>query len=326
MLIRHLNEKPTHLRRSIEHISKARKRQVIIILDNSDQRPSDIQQAAFIVAQEFASDWNAMVFISVRPQTFVQSKRAGALSAYPHRVFTIAPPRPELVIEKRLKFALNVTEGKIEHKKMRRISIDLEGLSLFLKALLVSMEQNPEIRGILANITGGNIRAVIEFVVKFIGSPNVDVDKIIRIMREDGRYLIPIHEFSKAAILGDFSNYNPDSSMAMNLFDLQYPDEREHFLALMILGFLQWSESPKDKDGFTTADDVISEMQGWGFVQRQTEGKLRRLTNRRLIESSERVTFEEDESLDLIGDIPFAFRLTSIGVYHINNWAVILRT
>lgn len=321
MLIRHLDEKPTHLRRSIEHISKARKRQVIIILDNSDQRPSDIQQAAFIVAQEFASDWNAMVFISVRPQTFFQSKRAGALSAYPHRVFTIAPPRPELVIEKRLKFALNVTEGKIEPNKMRGISIDLEGLSLFLKALLVSMEQNPEIRGILANITGGNIRAVIEFVVKFIGSPNVDVEKIIRIMREDGRYLIPIHEFSKAAILGDFSHYNPDSSMAMNLFDLQYPDEREHFLALMILGFLQWSESPKDKDGFTTADDVISEMQGWGFLQRQTEGKLRRLTNRRLIESSERVTFEEDESLDLIGDIPFAFRLTSVGVYHIKNWA-----
>ena len=321
MLMRHLNEKPTHLRRCIEHISKARRRQVIIILDNSDQRPTDIQQAAFIVAQEFASDWNAMVFISVRPQTFFQSKRAGALSAYPHRVFTIAPPRPELVIERRLKFALSVAEGKTEPEKMRGISINLEGLSLFLKALLVSMERNSDIRGILANITGGNIRAVIEFVVKFIGSPNVDGEKIIRIMREQKRYFIPIHEFSKAAILGDFAHYNPESSMAMNLFDLQYPDEREHFLALMIIEFLQWSESPKDKDGFTTADNVISEMQGWGFTQRQIEGKLRRLTNRRLIESTERVTFEEDESLDLIGDIPFAFRVTSVGIYHTRNWA-----
>ena len=65
------------------------------------------------------------------------------------------------------------------------------------------MRTNNDIREILANITGGNIRAVVEFVVKFIGSPNVQAEKIIEIMKTAGRYLIPIHEFSKTAILGD---------------------------------------------------------------------------------------------------------------------------
>ena len=74
MLVANLEDRPEHLRRSIEHISKARKRQVILLLDNADQRPIQIQQDAFVVAQEFAKIWNALVFICVRPQTFFQSK------------------------------------------------------------------------------------------------------------------------------------------------------------------------------------------------------------------------------------------------------------
>ena len=139
-------------------------------------------------------------------------------------------------------------------------------------------------------------------------------------MEEQGRYLIPIHEFSKAAILGDYSHYNPDSSMAMNLFDVQYPDQREHFLAPMILAFYMWDGSPKDSDGFTTAAVLVDEMQSRGFVPKQINGKLRRLTNKKLIESTERITFEEDET-GLVGEIPFAFRITSIGMYHIKKWA-----
>jgi hypothetical protein len=100
-----INDKPEHLRRSVEHVARGRKRQIIIIIDNADQRALDVQQAAFIVSQEFSRNWNAVVFITARPQTFFQSKRAGALAAYPHKVFTILPPRPELVIEKRLIFA-----------------------------------------------------------------------------------------------------------------------------------------------------------------------------------------------------------------------------
>ena len=139
--------------------------------------PMQIQQDAFIIAQEFAANWDAMVFISVRPQTFFQSKRAGALAAYPHRVFTISPPRPELVIEKRLEFALKLAEGTFPPNMHHGFSIHTTKLPLFIKTLLYSIEHNSDIREILSNITAGNIRSVVEFVVKFIGSPNVEAEK-----------------------------------------------------------------------------------------------------------------------------------------------------
>lgn len=314
-----VDNKPEHLRRSIEHVSRARKRQVIIILDNADQRAIEVQQAAFIIAQEFASSWDALVFIAVRPQTFFQSKRAGALSAYPHKIFTILPPRPEVVIEKRLIFALKIAEGRLPVNNLQGVRISLGNIAIFLRVLLNSLQANRDLTTLLANITNGNIRAVVEFVTRFIGSPNVNADKIVNLQRGKGEYIIPLHEFSKAAILGDYSHYVPESSLALNLFDVSSTDRKEHFLCYMIICFLNSNDSDKNKDGFVSTSDIIKEMQSWGFLPDQVDFALRRMTNKRLIETTERITFEEDANNLLLRE-PDAFRLTSLGLYHALRW------
>ena len=315
-----INDKSEHLRRSLQHVALGRQRQIIIIIDNADQRAIEVQQAAFIISQEFARNWNALVFITARPQTFFQSKRAGALAAYPHKIFTILPPRPELVIEKRLIFALKVAEGQIAPDMLQGVRLTLGSMAVFLRALLNSMEKNREITEILANITGGNIRAVVEFVRQFIGSPNVEAEKIVEIQSRTGNYVIPLHEFSKAAILGDYSHFVPESSLAMNLFDVQTPDRREHFLGLMIVAFMRSDGTLKDRDGFVQTALIVEEMQSWRFLPEQVERVLRKLTNKRLIETTERITFEEDLA-GLIGAMPEGFRATSIGGYHVRRWA-----
>jgi hypothetical protein len=279
-----------------------------------------VQQAAFIISQEFAQNWNALVFITVRPQTFFLSKRAGALAAYPHNVFTILPPRPELVIEKRLIFALKVAEGRISPDDLQGVRLNLGNMVVFLKALLYSMKKNREITEILANITGGNIRSVVEYVRPFIGSPNVEAEKIVNIHGKTGKYMIPFHEFSKAAILGDYSHFVPESSLAMNLFEVESPDRKEHFLCLMIVAFMLANDTPRDRDEFVRTKLIVEEMQKWGFLPDQTEKALRKLTNKRLIETTERITFEEDLA-GLIGAMPEGFRATSIGAYHLRRWA-----
>ena len=172
-------DKSEHFRRSVEHLASGRKKQIIFMIDNADQRTTAIQQEAFLIAQELAQNWNALVFIAVRPQTFFQSKRAGVLAAYPHKVFTIEPPRPEVVIEKRLLFALKVAEGKIPASMLQGVRLSIDSMAHFLKALLYSLEHNRSLTEILANISGGNIRAVVEFVTQFIGSPNVEAEKTL---------------------------------------------------------------------------------------------------------------------------------------------------
>ena len=106
-----LSDSERHLANSAHHIVRGQKKQIIIIIDNADQRNLTTQQDAFIIAHNLAQQTDAAVFIAVRPQTFHHSRRAGALSAYPQKVFAISPPRPERVVEKRLKFALKLSEG-----------------------------------------------------------------------------------------------------------------------------------------------------------------------------------------------------------------------
>jgi hypothetical protein len=157
-------------------------------------------------------------------------------------------------------------------------------------------------------------------VTHFIGSPNVEAEKIVNFSAQQRPYMIPLHEFSKAAILGDYSHYVPNSSLAMNVFDTQTADRKEHFLCLMIVSYFLAGSTVKDRDGFIHTKKIVEEMQKWGFLPAQTESALRRLTNKRLIETTERITFEED-LVGLIGEIPEGFRPTSIGAYHVRRWA-----
>ncbi len=309
-----------HLRISLQHVSKTTKKQIIIIFDNVDQRDLSVQQRAFIVAQAVAQHWGAIVFLSVRPNTFHQSKRSGSLSAYPNKVFYIMPPRPEVVLERRLVFALNIAEGRMPLESISSVTLNLENIALFLKALLYSIRKNPAVGEFLSNITGGNVRSMMDFVTKFTGSPNVDSDKIIRFQHERSSYVIPLHEFSKAALLGDYSNYDPQSSVAMNIFDIRYPDRREHFLCSLLLGYLNYDGVHRNIEGFVTVHNLKMEMQQHGFTVEQSESALRRMTNKKLIETTQRVTFEESHGSELTGELSDAFRITTIGAYHLARW------
>jgi hypothetical protein len=49
-------------------------------------------------------------------------------------------------------------------------------------------------------------------VTAFIGSGHVDAEKILEIAEEYGGNVIPIHEFMRAVIYGDFEHYDPEPS------------------------------------------------------------------------------------------------------------------
>lgn len=314
------SNKVSHLQRSIRHIVRGRRKQLVLAIDNADQRSHQHQQEAFLAAQEFAAKWEALVLISLRPRTYFTSKAAGSISAYPQRILTISPPRIDLVLEKRLKFSLDLAEGRLPLDRLEGITIRLDSMALFLRSVLHSLKKNRDITELLSNITGGNIREVLELVKGFIGSANVDSDKIIGIMRSGHEYNIPIHEFSKQAILGEYSHYDAKSSIAYNLFDVRYPERKEHFLSSFIVGFIASDNYEKSPEGFVSTSTIIREMQSHGFVHDQTEHALRRLTNKKMIETTERVTF--DEGLQgLVGEMPLAFRVTTVGAYHIQRWA-----
>ena len=308
-----------HVQNCVQHLAKARRKLVIIVLDNADQREYDIQQQVFVIAQNLSAEWLAAVFVSVRPQTFHASRQAGAFSAYAQRIFTIAPPRIDEALPRRLVFALNMAEGRVRVETLQAIGLRLGSIATFLRVLLHSFDRSPELSEFLFNITGGNVRSAIEIVAKYMGCSNVDAEHIIRVQELGGNYLIPLHEFWVPVLRGDALYYDAQASIAYNVFDLRSSDPREHFLASIILAYLDKDGEHRLPDGHVATRSIMTEMQSFGFNVAGIETALRGLNNKKLIETPKRTTFAEDQGR-LFGEMPDSFRLSTVGAYHLKRW------
>lgn len=301
-----------HLKASLKHISKGRKKQLIIILDNADQREESIQQQAFMVAQELAGSWPVAVYIAIRPRTFHKSKQFGTLSGYHPRAFTISPPRVDDVILKRLLFALKISRGEIALSCAPGLSIKLEKLSKYLDVLIYSFQNNRELIEFIDNICSGNIRLALELVTSFISSGHVDTQKILNIVEKTDKYLVPLHEFLRAVIFGDNEHYDPEASPIANLFDLKTPDPREHFLLPILIEYIHRAASFAGSQGFVEGKLVYRFAQDNGFTQEQVESTLNTAIRKRLIEAEARVHTADKEK-------PPHLRATTVGIYHIKK-------
>ncbi|HAB51782.1 MAG TPA: hypothetical protein DCE80_06370 [Ignavibacteriales bacterium] len=304
-----LDDSTNHLKNSLLHISKARQKQIIIFIDNCDQRDDETQQTAFLIAQEFAEHWPATVFLTLRPETFHRSMKLGALSGYHPKAFTISPPRIDEVIEKRLAFAQKITRGEIP---LRNISITttFSKLDSLLQVLLISFKNNIQLIEFVDNLAYGNVRQAIELAKNFLGSGHVDTNKIIKIFDDSGSYTIPLHEFLRAVIYGDTNHYDPQTSLIVNLFDVQYHDKREHFLLSILLGILNSYISTRKNDGYLETSKVFSQLQEFEYTLEQIDLAINFSLTKKLIETSGKGSLIESRKY------PSMLRVTTKGVYH----------
>ena len=237
-----------------------------------------------------------------------------------NKVFTISPPPADEVVLRRLAFAVRVAEGEVAPVALANIRLQLNTVTHFLRATLRSIRQNPDIRRFLSNISGGNTRSVIELITGFVGSPNVDSRKIVDIEERTGRYVVPLHEFTKHALLGDYAYYNSQSSLvACNIFDVSMADPREHFLISVLIAFLSSNIGIRDGDGYLSGPTILSELMRYGFLEDQICRALRRTATKRLIETPhahfrELVVSEHEPATE------FHYRATSVGIYHVRFW------
>lgn len=310
-----ISNEETHLKFSLEHIEKARKRQVVIIIDNADQRTEDVQQQAFLIAEELAAHWPATVFVALRPETYHHSLKNGALSGYHPKAYTIDPPRIDLVLRKRLDFALKITSGDIKIKKLsNETSVKLEKLGSIIQVFINSLNYKDDLMQFIDNISAGNVRVALDLVKNFFGSGHVNTEKIIKIYDETGSYLIPLHEFLRAVIYGDNEYFNSQIfNNIYNVFEISTNDRKEHFIEPLIIAILASYSFKTEQDGFKETSLVYEQLQGLGFTAEQIDLAIIRGCSDKLIETAGRIIPKKSE------DIPQTLRATTIGLYHINK-------
>jgi len=289
-IARQVSDKDSYLKKCLNHIERGHKKQLVIFLDN----------------------WPVTVFITIRPETFHRSKISGTISAYHPRAFTIAPPRVDEVINRRLIYGLKLQE-RGQFPLSGDVRVKSERLGNYIKVLIHSFRNNLYLIEFLDNMVGGNIRLALAFVRVFIGSGHVDTGNILDIFKVQGSYLVPLHAFIRAVTYGDHEHYSPGASEIMNLFDISTPDGREHFLTSILLSQLdRWSQQSTN-DGFVPVSDIYAYAQSVGFNPYQIDWAIKRLLRHGLIELPTKT--REAERLVSISH----YRITTIGSYYVRK-------
>jgi hypothetical protein len=303
-----IKDRASHLRASLEQIVKAHHRQIVLFLDNIDQRSVEFQEQVYVIGHALAETWPIVTFICLRPDTFYSSRNHGSLSAYQPRAFSITPPRIDAVIVKRLQYALFKmgSAGRMENFPPN-ISINSPSLRSFLESLIRSLQTNSSLIELLDNLSGRNVRKALDSVNTFIGSGHVDSRKIIDIQNDSG-YTVAEHEFLRAVIYGDHEHFDPSSSQVCNLFDISLPDGREHFLLLILLSFVE--RSVDSGEGYVSASAVFAFAQSLEFSGSQIYSALGRAARKALVETAPKYSTVERWE---------AFRITPIGAYSIKR-------
>ncbi|GAA2507432.1 hypothetical protein GCM10023100_41990 [Actinocorallia cavernae] len=307
LLRRAVEDRAGHLKASLEHLRSNWRRQLVIFLDNIDQRSSEDQEQVFLIANELAQTWPATVFVTLRPETFYRSSRSGTLSGYQARVFTIAPPRADVMLQRRVDFALGQLRatGRLGSFPAN-VTVDSDSLEAFLEILAENFRSNDSLLSLIDNLAGGNMRLALRFVTGFIGSGHIDTAKMIRIFHESGRYAIPLHEFLRALLFGDGVYYDPQSSPIANLFRISQPDGREHFLMPLILSQAQILGERVGDEGYVSAESLYEFTQNLGFDVEQVANALDYAVEKRLLDTAPRHS----------GEAPrLHYRITTVGAY-----------
>ncbi|MET9331937.1 hypothetical protein ABZX78_12135 [Streptomyces cellulosae] len=305
LLAAKIENKSGHLKNAIEHLTSGERRTVVIFLDNIDQRQDDFQEEVFLIAQSMAETWPVTCFVTLRPSTYNKSRRQGSLSAYQNRVFTISPPRIDLVVQKRLEFALEQLRDGGLTLSGEGVSVESHMLREYIEVIVDSIERNSSLAECIDNVSAGNVRDALDLLTIFVGSGHVDTGKILEIKIRTGKYFIPLHEFLRAVIYGDNEHYSPENSFVANMFDVISLNGSEHFLMPHMIDYcLRSSQSPNSEAGYVLQHEVFSYLQSLGYRDLQISSAFARAERAKLCDFA----MADEEA-------PTRLRITQRGAY-----------
>ncbi len=284
------NQADEHLRTIFRHLTKGRNKMIVLVLDNVDQRTSELQQATFIQAQIAASKWEIFVMVALRPETFVRTRLDGSISGYHPRAFTIAPPRFDQLILRRIDTAMAMLRGELPIPEIGEGSrIQIGTVAEYLGVLCHSFEQDPELVSFCEDLSGGNMRMALDYVIAFMYCGHVDAQKILDKWGQSHNYRIPLHEFARGVMFADREYYSErGASLVMNVFDCQTGDARESFLVCGVLSTISTFTRNDDSEthGFMSLEDLRIKLMGVGYSYDQVSWGINRCLEHRLIETN----------------------------------------
>ncbi|WP_155741554.1 hypothetical protein [Burkholderia vietnamiensis] len=297
--------------RLVRHLS-TQERGAIVVIDNTDQYSSEVQDFCFSSAQEISDRLKCVTLISMREERFFDSKIHGVLDAFQNSGFHISSPRPAEVFKKRLDYTVGVLEKPklSDDEDLDKSDIDfLNDSAIYLKILSreFSSDRSP-LNNFLTACAHGDIRLSLDLFRSFLLSGYTNVDEMI----SNRAWNFQVHQVIKPVMIPNRYFYEESLSDIPNIYQLRSTRHGSHFTALRILRKLAKGVDPTAPSYFATAE-LRAYFAETFSMQEDFERNLDILLRHGFVESDNRLD-AYSESVDRV-------KITNYGMYMLGDLA-----
>jgi hypothetical protein len=222
---------------------KRNQKGLIVVLDNTDQFPPELQDYSFTLAQSISTRLDCLVVISMREERFYYSKLHGTLDAFQNTGFHLSSPPPHEVFDKRLLYLLELLDTP---QRVRKVSPDFteDQIDVIKKLIRVVLRDfrslNSRLDAFLQATAHGNMRIALEMFSDFLLSGYTRVDEMI----QKGGWTLATHQVLRPMMVPYHFFYTETRSKIPNIYQIRSPVVGSHFTAMRILTMLSTNMSP----------------------------------------------------------------------------------
>jgi hypothetical protein len=301
------------------YVSGNANRPLIIAFDNVDRRESGQQLHIFQAAQWFRSETKAFALLTLRDVTFERFKNEPPLDAFAQiSNFYIRPPRFALVLQKRLRLAINVGLKDLEIVEQAsssgmRFKYSKDQLGTFLQTVYDSLFGGEQQVGrIVDALAERDLREALGMFARMLSSGHFNADRVIKI-GVGGKPDIKHDMLIKILMRADYRIYSDEAGFVRDIF--ASPTNRfsgNIFLTVEILGFFAQTQGGSDRaGGYRILEELLSDMAGMGFEEDEVREQVHNLISHKLLAYD-----GEDTEVPTDGDL---IKITPSGFIHLRS-------
>ncbi|MEP5757900.1 MAG: hypothetical protein ABJ327_01060 [Litoreibacter sp.] len=276
----------------LKNAISSRHRLPCIIFDNTDQFPSEVQQAVFQYANALYEQTKVcFLIVPITDQTVWQLSKSGPLQSYQAKSFFLPVPSTREVLKKRIQFlASEVDESDTQSGRYalpNGIQVALDDLRAFAGSLEEVFLNNEFVARRIGYLANFDIRRSLELSKRLMTSPHIGIDDLIRSFLSGGQLEVKKDSLSIALICGQNKMFRQDQSdFVLDLFEIDPSLISSPLLRLRILTLLlDKQRSVHDPlDSFLTCGEIEQYFEVIGVSAQITRTNLQTLLNSRLVE------------------------------------------
>ena len=311
------------LRYTTEHCKK----QVLIVLDNADQKDAAFQYEVHDLAQQLATSFPVTIVLSLRESTFFRlskSPRADAFSQ--QQVFHIRAPRLELVISARFVYLADLLKARdVSIQSATGVTLTVKNINRFvefLKRSLLDSRQAAQILELLASMSNGSVRGALNLIYEFLVSGHTKMDDYFWKYAVRSKSYVPFHEFLASVLLDEMPFFSEENSHSfLNIFARSGVATDSHFFRLRLLSAIEKLSSgnafrPED---YVPMAEVKREFASTGCSEAVVDAHIQTLVRFGLVQADTQAGLAEPTTLKQEYEDIGGLHITAAGRYYLST-------